>query len=301
MSQTKIDMTDGLSFSRIVAGMMNLAQWQLSTDDLITWLEAAIEMGITTFDHADIYGSYTCEGLFGQALQQQPNLRNKMQLVTKCDIMLTSENRPDNIVNHYNTSRAHIIASVENSLIELKTSYIDLLLIHRPDALMDADEVAEALTALKDAGKVRFFGVSNHSPSQFRLLQSRLDFPLITNQVEFSVAHLQPLNDGTFDQCQELRIAPMIWSPLAGGRIFWGEDEQSKRLQDTLGQLGEKYNAGVDQIALAWTMRHPVNVLPVLGTGKLERYEAALAATDIELTRQEWYSVWVASMGYNVP
>lgn len=296
---TQIEIADGgPQFSRLVAGMMNLAQWGLSNEELIAWLERALELGFTTFDHADIYGGYTCEQIFGQALQQQPSLRERMQLVTKCDIMLMSPNRPANTIKHYNTSRDHIIASAENSLRMLQTDYIDVLLIHRPDPLMDADEVAEAFNTLKDAGKVLHFGVSNFSASQFALLNSRLDFPLVTNQVELSPLNMGVMEDGTLDQCQLLRISPMIWSPFAGGRIFRADDVP--RLHQTLSQIGQAHAAGVDQIALAWLLRHPGKLLPILGTGKRERLEAAVAAENIELSRHEWFSIWEAAKGHEV-
>ncbi len=293
---------DDLNFSPVVAGMMNLSSWGMSADALANWLQQAISLGITTFDHADTYGGYTCEALFGAALAQKPGLRNLMQVVTKCDIMLISDNRPQNTIKHYDTSRAHIIASAERSLKNLRTDVIDLFLIHRPDPLMDADEVAAALLALHTTGKVRDFGVSNFTPGQFALLQSRLDFPLVTNQVECSVMHMAPLHDGTFDQCQQQRITPMVWSPLAGGSIFRGDDDRAARVGAALQQVAEAHpGAGLDQIALAWIMRHPTQPLPVLGTGKLERLADALAAIHISLSRQEWFHIWQASAGHEVP
>jgi predicted oxidoreductase len=288
--------------SPIVAGMMNLAAWNLSTAQTGDFIKQCLDIGVTTFDHADIYGGYTCEEIFGRALAADPGLRPKMQLISKCGIQLLSPNRPNVYVKHYNTSRDHIIASAERSLRNLHTDYLDLLLIHRPDPLMDADAVAEAFSQLREAGKVRHFGVSNFTPWQFDLLASRLDFPLVANQVEFSVMHLEPLHDGVFDQCQRLGVTPMAWSPLGGGAIFHSDEARARRLRDALEQVGEEMGgAGVDQAALAWLMAHPGGVIPVLGTGKIERLERAVAAANMTLTRQQWFTIWEASAGHEVP
>lgn len=298
----KIDLANnGLAVSRIVAGMMRLMEWNLSSEQLLGWIEAVMDMGITTFDHADIYGGYRCEGEFGRALALKPALRDRMELVTKCDIMLVAANRPQNTVHHYDTTRAHIIGSAENSLRELRTDRIDLLLIHRPDPLMDADEVAQALYELRQAGKVRFFGVSNFMPWQFNLLQSRLDFPLITNQIELSPLYLNPLHDGTLDLCQQRRIVPMAWSPVGGGGLFIPYDARSQRLHAKLLDLSRALNVGIDQVALAWVMMHPTHPVPVIGSGKLERVRAAADAVNVKLSRQDWFGIWEASNGHEVP
>lgn len=213
-----------------------------------------------------------------------------------------SRNRPAHTIKHYDTSRAHIIASVENSLTNLHTDYIDLLLIHRPDPLMDADETAAALMDLHESGKVLHFGVSNFTPAQFDLLSSRLDLPLVTNQIEFSVLHLQALEDGTMDQCQRLRVAPMAWSPLGGGRLFREKSERVQRLHQALEAVGEALGGLVlDQVALAWILAHPARVVPVLGTGQAERIRRAVAAENVRLSREQWFTIWSASTGVEVP
>ena len=225
-----------------------------------------------------------------------------MQIVTKCGIMLVSDRRPKHGFKHYDTSREHIIASVENSLRMLGTDRIDLLLIHRPDLLMDPDEVARAFTALREAGKVLYFGVSNFTPSQFDLLASRLDFPLVTNQIELSVMNMEVLHDGTVDQCQKLGISPMAWSPLAEGRLFRDDTEQAQRLRGALATIGEQLGgASMDQVALAWILRHPAMIVPVLGTGKVERIQSAADAESLVLTREQWFTIWSASKGVPVP
>lgn len=298
----KISLTHtGPEFSRIALGMWRLNTWNLNTDQLVGFLEEAIEMGFTTFDHADIYGNYTCEEIFGRALKAKPELRQKMELVTKCGIKLISENRPGNRFHGYDTSKEHILASVETSLKNLHTDHLDLLLIHRPDPLMNAAEVAEAFDDLRENGKVRYFGVSNFTPFQFELLQSHLHFQLVTNQVEASVLQMNALHDGTLDQCQKIGIRPMAWSPLGGGSLFDGDSEKEKALRTVLGEIGAEYNAAIDQVALAWLLRHPSGIIPVLGTGNLDRIRGAAGAMEIELSRDEWFRIWTASAGQEVP
>ena len=303
MAVSRIQMTGaGPLFSRLVAGLWRLGDWGMDTGALLGFIHGCLDLGITTFDNADIYGGYTCEECFGSALAAEPGLRDRLELVTKCGIQLVSDNRPDNRVHHYDTSRAHIVAAAENALRLLHTDRLDLLLIHRPDPLLDADEVAEAFAALRSAGKVLSFGVSNFMPWQFDLLQSRLDFPLVTNQIELSVLALDPLHDGTLDQAQRLRVPPMAWSPLAGGRLFDAHDERARRVRAALEGVGRELGgAGIDQVALAWLLRHPARVLPVLGTGQMARMRAAAAAEALTLDRQQWFAVWEASAGHEVP
>lgn len=275
-------------------------QWGLSPQDTVSWIESALELGITTFDHADIYGLYTNEARFGEALAIDPSLRQKMELVSKCDICLVCDERPGHRINHYNTTPEHIISSVEKSLKNLNTDYLDLMLLHRPDPLMDADATAKAFNRLIDEGKVNHLGVSNFTPSQFDLLQSRLDRPLVTNQVECSLHHYRPLFDGTLDHAQKIRIAPMFWSPFSGGKLFTGDDEQSHRIHSALAPMREKYSSSTAQLALAWLLMLPCNGVPVMGTGKTDRLREAAEAVDLELERQDWFTLLVASQGHPV-
>lgn len=303
MTVSRIQLTEGgPEFSRLVAGVWRLGEWGMDSRALLNFIHGCLDLGITTFDNADIYGGYTCEARFGEALAAEPGLRQRLELVTKCGIQLVSPQRPDNRVHHYDTGRAHILGAAENSLRLLNTDTLDLLLIHRPDPLMDADEVAEAFATLRATGKVRHFGVSNFMPWQFHLLQSRLDFPLVTNQIELSVLALDPLHDGTLDQAQRLRVPPMAWSPLAGGRLFELSDERAGRVRGVLESVGRELGgAAVDQVALAWLLRHPARVLPVLGSGKIERLHAAAMAEAMVLERQQWFAIWEASTGHEVP
>jgi predicted oxidoreductase len=289
-------------FSRIAVGMWRLNDWKFTGKQLLDFVSRTLELGFTTIDHADIYGGYTCEELFGKVFSMNPSLRQKMQLVTKCGIKLVSPKRPENTFHGYDTSKAHIMKSVENSLKNLKTDYLDVLLIHRPDPLMNADVVATAVSELKQTGKVRFFGVSNFTPFQFDLLQSRLDFPLVTNQVEISVLKMDALHDGTLDQCQKLRISPMAWSPFGGGELFTGNSEKAIRLRNELQKIGDELGGkSLDQVALAWLLLHPSHIVPVLGTGNFERVKSAAEAVNIHLSRDQWFRIWTASNGYEVP
>ena len=293
---------NGPEVSRIAAGLWRLSGWNLSASALCEWIEDAVELGVTTFDHADIYGDYTCERIFGEALAQMPSIRQDIQLVTKCGIQLVSKNNPGVTFKHYDTSREHILRSVGNSLERLRTDYIDLLLIHRPDPLMDVGEVAEAFTELRESGKVRFFGVSNFNTSQFEMLQSRLSFPLVTNQVEISVLHTEPIDDGTLDSCAGRGISPMAWSPLGGGALFTGNSEQIIRVRGELESACRRVGIGsIDTLALAWLLRHPAGIVPVIGTHSPERMKNAVAAADVELPREDWFRILRASKGTDVP
>ncbi|WP_136486899.1 aldo/keto reductase family oxidoreductase [Vibrio sp. H11] len=292
----------GPDLSELVQGYWRLTEWGMSPQERLTFLKQHVELGITTVDHADIYGNYQCESLFGEALALDPSLREQLQIVTKCDIKLCSDQFPDRQINHYDTSAAHIYQSVNNSLQRLGVSEIDVLLIHRPDVLMDADEVAEAFTELHKVGKVKHFGVSNFSPSQFNLLQSRINKPLVTNQVEINPLNFEVAHDGTLDQMQMLRTRPMAWSCLGGGAIFNGESEQAQRVRSVLEELRAELGAeSIDQVIYAWVRALPSKPLAIVGSGKIDRVKAAVAALDLTLTREQWFRVWVVSKGHGVP
>jgi predicted oxidoreductase len=301
MKMERIRLAEDLSFSRLIHGLWRLAEWNYSKEETLSLIEFCLENGITTFDHADIYGSYTCEKLFGDALKLKPELRDQMEIVTKCGIKLVSKNRPNHRIKHYDTSKKHIIESVHRSLKNFQTDYIDVLLIHRPDPFMNPEEVAEAFTQLKKEGKVRYFGVSNFKRSQFNMLQSYLDFPLVTNQIEISVFNLENMEDGTLDLCQEKRIPPMAWSPLAGGKIFTSEDEKVVRLRDTLEKVKEEIGARtIDEVMYAWLLAHPARIMPIVGSGKEERIERAVRALSLSVDRQQWFEILQSSRGHEV-
>jgi predicted oxidoreductase len=288
-----------LTLSPIVAGAWRMAEWKLSPQDRLRWIEEILELGISSFDHADIYGGYQVEALFGEALALAPALRQRMQLVSKCGIKLMSPARPGNRFHCYDTSAAHVRASVDESLRALHTDHLDLLLIHRPDVLMNAAELADTFEGLRREGKVLHFGVSNFTPSQLELLHART--PLVTNQVELSPLHLDPLHDGTLDQCQRLGLRPMIWSPLARGRVFTGDDERARRVRDELSRLASELGVAVTTLVFAWLLRHPSRPLPIAGSQRIEAAREAVAALDLRLTPEQWYRVWTASAGHEVP
>ncbi len=288
----------GPEFSRFVMGYWRLMDWNMSPLQLASFIEEHLDVGVTTVDHADIYGGYQCEAAFGEALRLVPALRKRMEIVTKCGIATTAN--PDNALGHYITDSDHIVKSAEQSLVNLATDYLDLLLIHRPDPLMDADEVAEAFLSLHQSGKVRHFGVSNFTPAQFALLQSRLPFTLVTNQVEISPVHQPLLLDGTLDQLQQLRIRPMAWSCLGGGRLF--NDDAFQPLRDELETVARELNAqSIEQVVYAWILRLPSQPLPIIGSGKIERVRSALASQELQMTRQQWFRIRKAALGYDVP
>ncbi|WP_062743647.1 aldo/keto reductase [Erwinia persicina] len=288
----------GPLFSPLVMGYWRLMEWGMTPQQLVEFIEQHLECGISTVDHADIYGSYQCEAAFGQALRLQPSLRQRLELVTKCGIATTAD--PRHVLGHYNTDAAHIIHSAENSLRYFHTDYLDLLLIHRPDPLMDADEVASAFLQLHQSGKVRHFGVSNFTPSQFSLLQSRLPFTLSTNQVEISPVHQPLLLDGTLDQCQQMRIRPMAWSCLAGGVMMTAPEYQPLRDELLLIQQ-ETCAESIEQLIYAWIMQLPSKPLPIIGSGKIGRVRAAAKAVNMTLTRQQWFRIRKAALGFDVP
>jgi predicted oxidoreductase len=289
-----------MTLSPIIAGTMKWGAWgvKFSTEQYLHIINAAIEAGTTTFDHADIYGHYTTEKEFGDALALDSSLRSRIQLITKCGIMMVSENRPQQTIKHYDTGRQHILQSVETSLTNFNTDYIDVLLLHRPSPLMQPDEIAEAFTLLHQQGKVLQFGVSNFTASQTALIHQR--YKIAFNQLELSLLRLRPFIDGTLDYCLANGITPMAWSPLGGGNIFKGEDEQHQRITAVAALLAEKYNARPDQVLLAWLMHHPSGIMPVLGTSKPGRIAAAAESLKIKITTQEWFMLWRASTGTEV-
>lgn len=289
----------GPQLSAVVAGVWRMAGWGMDVPARVRWIEACLDLGVTSFDHADIYGDYAVEALFGEALAAAPGLRARLQLVTKCGIKLVSARRPAHARKSYDTSPAHVVASVEASLRALRTDHVELLLLHRPDALMDPDALAAAFDALRAAGKVLHFGVSNHRPSQLALLDRRS--PVATNQIEFSPLHLEPLADGTLDQCLDLGLRPMAWSPLGGGALFAGGDARAERVRGALEALGAARGVSAATAAYAWILRHPSRPVPITGSGRVEAVAEAVAALGVRLTAEEWYGVWEASAGREVP
>lgn len=287
----------GPELSRIAQGFGSIAHWNKSPDELLNHVRRCMHLGVTTMDIAPIYGDGNAESRLGEALSRDPALRDGLELVTKCCI-----GQWNTTLYHYDTSKTHILWSVDQSLSSLQTDRLDLLLIHRPDPLMDADEVAEAFAELRQAGKVLHFGVSNFSPGQFELLASRLDFPLVTNEIEFSALRLSAWYDGVLDHCQRQRISPMAWGPLGRGRLFREQNKWAEGLRQAMYAVGEELGgASLEQVALAWILRHPARIVPILGTGKIGRIRSAVGAEALSLSREQWFKIWVASTGKRLP
>lgn len=267
-----------------------------TSKEMIELMNSCLESGITTFDHADIYGGYTTESDFGNAFGESKIDRQSIQLISKCGIQMVTENRT-NSIKHYAYSKDYIVWSAEQSLRHLKTDYLDLLLLHRPSPLIQADEIAEAVEKLKMDGKILDFGVSNFTPSQSNLIETKTKINY--NQIEFSITHFEPMLDGSLDHMTSNRIAPMCWSPL--GTVFRKDNEQSERIKKVTNELSSKYNVSDDIILLAWILKHPSGILPVCGTSDKKRIANLMQATTIEMELQDWFSLWTASIGNEVP
>lgn len=288
--------------SSIIHGYWRCADWKLSTKELNILINQVIDLGINTFDHADIYGNYSCEKLFGDALAINKEIRNKIKIITKCGIKPVSNKFPDRNIKTYDYSKNHLISSVEQSLINFRTDTIDLLLLHRPSPLLNPEEVAEAFSELKRAGKVLQFGVSNFNSNEFEMLDSIVETKLITNQLELSAFHLAHFNNGTLNSLQKNNRIPMAWSPLAGGKIAISVDEKGKRISKVLNEIAWELNCTTPEIiALAWLFKHPSKIIPILGSSKIERIRMATNALDIKLSNEQWFRIYNASSGVDLP
>lgn len=295
----RVSLSDSLSVSRIIYGL-----WRLTDDPkhskkhLQSKIEACIDQGITTFDQADIYGGYSSESELGNTLKQAPHLRDSMEIITKCDIVAPIGIHSDKTVKHYDTSALYINQAAERSLTEMDIEQIDLLLLHRPDPLMDADETAETLDALIDSGKVKAIGVSNFRSWDIELLQSRCKNKLVTNQIEISLSQHKPISNGDLAYLQQQGIAPMAWSPLGGGNLF--KNPQSS-LHQTLDSLAKDYDVQPAAIAIAWLLRHPAQILPIMGSNNIHRIKQFSEALRVELHRETWFELLQAATGHEVP
>lgn len=300
-----------LTVSRLAYGCMRIARtWdkskvdQRAIDDGIAMLEAADAAGFTFFDHADIYCSGACEMIYGQALKRHPDWRRRHVVATKCGIRFPGDPAPGS-PHRYDFSKAHILASAEASLKRLGVECIDLYQLHRPDALMDPAEVADAFEALHRAGKVRWFGVSNFKPSQVRALQAHIGRPLIVNQVEIHLLRLDPFEDGTLDQCLELNLAPLSWSPVAQGRLTGGHDPgpdaRIRSLHAALDELAQAQGVSRAEVATAWLLAHPSRIIPIVGTTQPARIQAATEAFKVPMDRETWYRLYTLARGQKLP
>ncbi|NAS31110.1 aldo/keto reductase [Flavobacteriaceae bacterium R38] len=286
-----------MKYSRIIAGTMTWGSWgkQFSKEAMIRLMNHCLAHGITTFDHADIYGGYTTEEEFGNAFAASGIDRSKIELISKCGIQYICDKRP-NKVKHYDYSKEYIIWSAEESLRNLKTDYLDLLLLHRPSPLMQADEIDEAISKLKEQGKIKDFGVSNFTPSQTDLINAKTQ--VTVNQIEFSITAFDAMSNGSLDHMTLNDITPMAWSPL--GKIFREENTQNKRVINLLIELMPKYNATADQLILAWILKHPAGIHPVIGTTTEDRIVNSIKALEIDMELEDWFLLLTTSQGHKV-
>lgn len=282
-----------------IVGCMRWGIWgeNFTTSQYEQKINQCLEIGLDIFDHADIYGHYTTEAEFGNALKGNTNLRSQIKIITKCGINMLTPNRPQHAIKSYDTSAANITKSVEQSLQNFHTDYIDTLLIHRPDILIDVEEVGATIAALKKAGKIKSFGVSNFTTSQVALLQKYI--PVEHHQVEISVTNLNAFENGILDQCQLEKIEAQSWSPMGNG-IFTENTDQHSRILAQADSLSKEYECSINQILLAFIYAHPSQIVPVIGTTKFERISEAKKAMEIELKREDFYKLWTASTGKEV-
>lgn len=287
-----------IPLSSVIAGTMNWGVWgkNFSTTQMEQLIAHCVEQELTTFDHADIYGGYTTEAAFGKAWHNLNIPREHVQFISKCGIKYVSESR-NYTIKHYDYSKEYIIWSVEQSLKNLKTEYLDVLLLHRPSPLMQPEIIADAITELKISGKIINFGLSNFTPTQTELIRKHT--AVTFNQIQFSATHLEPMLNGDLDYMHHHGIKPMAWNPL--GSIYREETPQTLRIRKLLNELALKYQVSEDIIALKWIMRHPAHITPVIGTTSMERISLLQQLTTFEPELEDWFAIWVESQGNKVP
>jgi len=296
----RIQISEALSVSRIVYGMWRIGDdSDTSASHIHAKLEACLEQGITTIDQADIYGGYQAEELLGNALRTAPGLRDKLEIVTKCDIIAPAGRHSGARVKYYDTSPDHILTSVDSSLKLMDIDHIDLLLIHRPDPLMDAGETGAALDGLVACGKVGHVGVSNFKLHDWTLLQSAMTTPLVTNQIELSLLAHEGFTNGDVAYMQERKTPIMAWSPLGGGAVVAGAADT--RLLTCLEGIAKLNDVDRAAVAVAWLLAHPANILPVMGTNTISRIRAFSDAFKVNMDRQTWFELYTAALGHEVP
>lgn len=289
----RLNLAPDLSLSRIIQGFWRLEDWHLNPEELAMFIEDRVALGVTSFDIAEIYADTRAETRLGEALKLIPDLREDIEIVTKTGIFRGEH------ITYYDTTFERIIRSCEASLERLNTGYIDLYLIHREDPLIDHAEAAAALQYLKKRGLIREFGVSNFDPFKFNALHEATGKQLRTNQIEWHPMCYEHFKSGMMDYLQQVGVHPMIWSPLAGGRLFDDEDATALKVHKLLNDLAHKYETKVSTIVYAWILQHPVKAMPIVGSSRLERLEEAIAGLDIVLEREDWYRIYLAS-GENI-
>lgn len=261
---------------------------------ILAKLKACLELGITTFDHADIYGDYQIEELFGRALKETLIRREDIVISTKCGLNVVDHLRPQYRIRHYDSSPEHITNSVERSLKNFKTDYIDILLLHHYDPLMESDETGTAITKLYRSGKIKHFGVVDFTVYQQKLLQSRLGIPIVTNHIELNLLNTKALKDGTVDYIKQEYGRPLVWSPLAGGRLLDKNDESTFNIRNTLKRIGLNYGINEEQLAIAWLLK--LGAIPIVGNNSVSKIKNATSAVDINLDRQDWHEIYFSAI-----
>lgn len=290
----KLQLNNEVSLSRIIQGLWRLKAWKMTAEELLTFVHQCIDLGVTSFDTAEIYGNYEAEAMFGEALKLEPSLRSKIEIITKTGINMKSDKRPY-AMGHYDTTYDKVVASCKKSIDLMHCEYLDVFLIHREDPLINHKEVAQALKDLKAMGLIKAYGVSNFDPFKFDALHKATGGQLVTNQIEVSPLCFEHFNNGNMDYLQSVNVAPMIWSPLAGGQIFTGSDERSVNVRRVLSELSKDYGVETDILAYAWLLKHPVKMMPICGSGKIERVRSAVQALDVKLKHEDWFKIYVAS------
>lgn len=288
-----INLTEGLRFSRIVQGFWRLTDWNMTTDELIAFMEGCLERGVTTFDTAEVYGDTECERQMGLAFAKRPDLRKKIQLVSKTGIYKTEIN--GETFGYYDTTYDRLMRSCKEALSRLQCGHLDLYLIHREDPCFDCHETARALKDMKKQGFIREAGVSNFDPFKFEALNEAMDGALATNQIEWNPGCFEHFDSGMMDLLVRKRIHPMVWSPLAGGRLFTSGEPVYKKALAKIEEIAERHQTAPETIVYAWILYHPAGALPLSGSNKLERLDKAAAALDVKLAHHEWYEIYTAS------
>jgi predicted oxidoreductase len=294
MNMERVYLNEHVSISRIVAGLWRLTDWNWTIDETVKFIESCIAMGVTTFDAAEIYGNYRQEERVGEVLRAAPHLRDQMEIVTKTGINMFSDKR-NYKMSHYDTRKSKVVASCQESIKKMNCDVLDVFLIHREDPLIDHKELGKTLDELVDSGWVKAVGVSNFDPMKFDALQSHMRHKLVTNQIECSPVCFEHFNNGNMDYLQKMNVRPMIWSPLAGGRLFTSNDEKNVRARKKIDEIARRHGVESETIVFAWLLYHPVGAIPISGSSKLKRLQQAVSALNVALTHEEWFEIYTAS------
>lgn len=289
-----IQLNNNVSLSRIIQGFWRLHTWNFTPIDLLNYMKKCVELGVTSFDTAEIYGDYSSEKLLGDALALDPSFRKEIQIITKTGINKLHPDKPYR-TKHYETSYDKIKESCYASLKKLNTSYIDVYLIHREDPLFDPVEASRAFDELIQEGCIKAYGACNYDPFKFDAFYAQSNHQLVTNQIEVSPLQFEHFNSGMMDYLQKYQIHPMFWSPLDGGKIFTSENENIKNLRTIIERIAIKHKTSSDTVVYAWLLKHPVKGMIIVGTQKINRLQNAVNALQINLDLEDWYDIYGAS------